>query len=379
MDDDVFIAESGKTRIPIRNLWLLLLYASKLYSDDHAQLSGVEEAPDELPQLLATVLADAVEDRVNSPLTPSFQRTEADLRRVRGRINLNRTVTKSMLSKGLVACRFDDLSVDTPRNRLAREALLAISKLVPDPQLRTRCRRLANALERMGVGTGTSGLSHPSIDSFNRNDKNDRRFVYAARLAKALALPQYGTGDTPGLVHAPKLTDSQFRSLFEAAAGGLYKAALPPKNWHVRTGTPLSWPISSASSGMAVLLPGMKTDIMIENSMAGHRIIVDTKFTTILGSAHHGKQRFKSGHLYQLYTYLRSQENSEDPMTLTSSGVLLYPSTGQSFNESMTIHGHALGFATVDLSASPTEIRAAFLAAISGRSYPSQTVASSDL
>jgi 5-methylcytosine-specific restriction enzyme subunit McrC len=370
VDEDVFIAESGKTRIPIRNLWLLLLYASKLYSDDHAQLSGVEEAPDELPQLLARVLADAVDHRVNSPLTPSFQRAEADLRRVRGRINVKRTVTKSMLSKGLVACSFDRLSVDTPRNRLAREALLGISRLVPDQQLRTRCRRLAYNLERMGVGTGTSGSQDPGIDSFNRNDKNDRRFVYAARLAKTLALPQYRTDDVPGPLRAPRLTAGQLRSLFEAAAGGLYKAALPAKNWNVRTGTHLSWPLSSASSGMALLLPGMKTDIMIENIVAQHRIIIDTKFTSILGSAHHGTERFKSAHLYQLYTYLRSQERAGNPMTLTSSGVLLYPSTGQNFSESMTVHGHALAFSTVDLTASPRAIRDAFLTAIPTGSGP---------
>lgn len=364
--EDVFIAESGKTRIPIRNLWLLLLYASKLYSDDHAQLSGVEEAPDELPHLLARVLADAVDDRVNSPLTPSFQRTEADLRRVRGRIDVKRTVTKSLLPQGLVACNFDRLSIDTPRNRLAREALNKISKLVSDQHLRTRCRGLANNLERMGVGSATTGARDRSIDSFNRNDKSDRRFVHAAHLAIALALPQHKTGDGPGQLYAPQLTVGQLRSLFEAAAGGLYKVALPPKSWVVRTGTHLSWPATSASPGLVQLLPGMKTDIMIENMNTGHFTIIDTKFTSILGRAHHGTDRFKSGHLYQLYTYLRSQERPDDPVTLSSSGLLLYPSTGQHIHESMTLQGHTLSLATVDLSASPRDIRDGFLKAVHG-------------
>lgn len=366
MDNDIFIAESGKTRIPIRNLWLLLLYASKLYADDHAQMSDVEEAPDKLPQLLARILADAVDHRVKSPLTPSFQRAEADLRRVRGRINVKRTVTRSMLSKGLVACSFEHLCVDTPRNRLARQALLGISALVPDQQLRTRCRRLAYNLERMGVGTGPSGSQDPGIDSFHRNDKNDRRFVYAARLAMTLALPQHQSGDGPGQLHAPRLTDGQLRSLFEAAAGGLYKAALPAKSWSVRTGTHLTWSVTSASPGIALLLPGMKTDIMIEDMNTGHFTIIDTKFTSILGRAHHGTDRFKSGHLYQLYTYLRSQERPDDPMTLSSSGLLLYPSTGQHIHESMTLHGHTLSLATVDLSASPRDIRDGFLKAVDG-------------
>ena len=370
MDDEVFIAESGKTRIPIRNIWLLLLYASKLYSDDHAQLAGVEEAPDELPQLVANLLADAVDQRVNSPLTSAFQRTQSDLRRVRGRINVRRTVTRSLLSKGLVACSFDNLTVDTPRNRLAMEALLGISKLVPDHQLRSRCRRLAHCLERMGVEARGSVAQDPGIDNFNRNDKNDRRFVYAARLAMTLALPRHRAGPEP--VHAPQLSAGQFRELFEAAAGGLYKAALPSISWTVKTGTHLSWPVSSASPGMTQLLPGMKTDIMIDDLQTGRRTIIDTKFTSILGSAHHGTERFKSGHLYQLYTYLRSQECTEDPMTLTSSGILLYPSTGQIINESMTLHGHTIALATIDLTASPKEIRDSFLAAIHQHARTSQ-------
>lgn len=363
MDSDVFIAVSGRTRIPVRNLWLLLLYASEFYAADHKRMAGIEEAPDELPQLLAEILADAVEQRLNSPLTPAFQLDQADLRRVRGRIDVRRTATKSLLAKGQVACRFDSLSIDTPRNRLARHALLGISKLVPEHQLRTRCRRLAASLERLGVG---STAANPGVDSFNRNDKDDRRFVYAARLAIALALPRPQDGPGQGLLHAPELTEGRLRSLFEAAAGGLYKAALPAPSWNVRTGTHLSWPTASLSAGMPALLPGMKIDIMIHNQNAGHRTIIDTKFTSILGSSHYGTDRFKSSHLYQLYTYLRSQERPEDAASLTTSGVLLYPSTGENIHESMTLHGHTLALATVDLMSSPTQIRHAFLSPVLG-------------
>lgn len=358
MDRDVFIAVSGRTRIPIRNLWLLLLYASEFYAADHKRMAGIEEAPDELPQLLAEILADAVEHRLNSPLTPAFLPDQGDLRRVRGRIDLRRTATKSLLAKGQIACRFDSLSIDTPRNRLARHALQGISKLVPDHQLRTRCRRLASTLERLGVG---STAAKPGIDSFNRNDKDDRRFVYAARLAIALALPRPQDGTGQGLLHAPELTEGRLRTLFEAAAGGLYKAALPTPSWNVKTGTHLSWPVSSLSPGMPALLPRMKIDIMIHHQDTDHRTIIDTKFTSILGSSHYGTDRFKSSHLYQLYSYLRSQERPEDRASLTSSGLLLYPSTGAHIHEAVSLQGHRMALATVDLTASPKQIRDAFL------------------
>ena len=43
--------------IPVRNLWLLMLYASDLFRN-----RGIgEDSPDELPDLVAQILADAVE------------------------------------------------------------------------------------------------------------------------------------------------------------------------------------------------------------------------------------------------------------------------------------------------------------------------------
>lgn len=47
---------------------------------------------------------------------------QADLGQVRGRIDVRRPATRSLLSKGQVACRFDSHSADTPRSRLARQS-----------------------------------------------------------------------------------------------------------------------------------------------------------------------------------------------------------------------------------------------------------------
>ena len=39
-------------------------------------------------------------------------------------------------------------------------------------------------------------------------------------------------------------------------------------------------------------------------------MIVDTKFSSILGSRRFGGASLKSGYLYQMYAYVRSQEGS---------------------------------------------------------------------
>ena len=53
---------SGRHRIPVRNIWLLLLYASDLYCRmDDSKLAGVEENPDDLPDLVAEILTYEVD------------------------------------------------------------------------------------------------------------------------------------------------------------------------------------------------------------------------------------------------------------------------------------------------------------------------------
>ena len=79
-------------RIPVRNLWLLMLYASRLlrYMDTEEK-RGAEENPDDIADLTAEILAREVRRRMKRNLSFGYRRREAVLRRVRGRIDLLRT------------------------------------------------------------------------------------------------------------------------------------------------------------------------------------------------------------------------------------------------------------------------------------------------
>ena len=105
----------------------------------------------------------------------------------------------------------------------------------------------------------------------------------------------------------------------------------------------------------------MQTDIELERSAIGghaaHRIVIDTKFRPILGSGQYGNQRLHSANIYQIYAYLRSQENESDPVTMNSTGVLLYPVIDRELDESAMIQGHEIRFATVNLAADSADIR----------------------
>lgn len=210
--DATLYVESGGQRIPLRNVWLLLLYASELFKQLTKEERGdAEKRPDDLPELAAEILAREVERRLHRHLTHGWQPRAADLRRVRGRIDLRRTETRQLLQRGQIACRFDELTADTPRNRYVRAALLqASSELAAAAQSRRnalsgreskiadlarRCRSLARRLERLGV----NGPKPPAYEVDAAHGRgfaaDDRRMLGAARLVFELALPNEEGGN----------------------------------------------------------------------------------------------------------------------------------------------------------------------------------------
>ena len=43
--------------VPVRNIWLLMLYASDLFRIKGTDLTGIENMPDDLPDLIGEILA----------------------------------------------------------------------------------------------------------------------------------------------------------------------------------------------------------------------------------------------------------------------------------------------------------------------------------
>lgn len=342
-------------RIPVRNLWLLMLYASDLFRIRGTGQFGTEDSPDDLPDLVAEILAHAVELRLRRRLSPGYQPQSAVLTRVRGRIDALTTERHLLLSRGQIACRFEALTIDTARNRLVLSALQGISRLVRRDDLAHRCRALANGMMAQGVSAQTPSRSEMSADRFRRHDAEDRFMVAAAWLARDLALPTECDG-TEALPLAER-EETWVRRLFEKAVGGFYAATLGSQGWQVRCGTPLEWQIEEETSGIDRLLPAMRTDIVLDHRPTGRRIVIDTKFNAILTKGWYREETLRSGYLYQIYAYLRSQVGSGDPMADRASGLLLHPALGTQVDESVVIQGHRIRFATVDLAAPAKEIR----------------------
>ena len=244
-----------------------MLYASKLYRQMPShQRYATEENPDDIPNLIAEILTRAVERRLRRNLSHDFREIYADLTRVRGRIDQVRTECHHLLHQGKIACLFNELTSDTPRNRFVKAALKQLINTVDSNGLAKRCRSAVRALERAGVKGDPSvhlyrrGIEVPA--TAGRANSEDQQMLAAAQLAFRLDLPT----EEPGHFRlvAPDRDEIWARRLFEAAVGGFYDTILSPQGWTVRAGRSLRWLMEDPTPGVEAIMPSMKTDIEIE-------------------------------------------------------------------------------------------------------------------
>lgn len=344
-------------RIPVRNLWLLMLYASDLYQvSAAAQYAGRDNTGRDAANLVGRILADAVVTRLHRQLTRRFVRYARVLPRVRGRIDLLCTERRQLLQRGVVACRFHELSVDGARNRLVRIALTTIAQLATDKAVRERVRSLASRFRAAGVSAIRP--SHVEIERECRahDGRQDAEMLAAAQLALTLAIPDESCSGGP--VPAPAVEDAWVRRLFERAVGGFYTAVMHRRGWTVARGKRLDWPVTrdTLSPVLQAILPTMQTDVVLDHAATQRRIVIDTKFNAIVRPGHYRTTTLRSGYLYQIYAYLQSQVG-RTPLDAHAEGLLLHPAIEQSIEEGMYVQGHRIRFATVDLAGDANSIR----------------------
>ena len=343
--------------IPVRNIWLLMLYASDLFRHiDRDKRVSVEKNPDDIPDLVAEILAREVGLRLKRNLSLGYKSRKAVLRRVRGRIDLMSTERHRLLDLGMIACRFNEMTVDTPRNRFVRAALEQIARIKTlHKGLARRCRILALKLKRMGVTGEKPGRAEVSVNRFGRHDLADQKMVHAALLAFNLGLPTESEGTK--LLVLPNREISWVRNLYEKGVAGFYRTVLSEKGWTVEAGKFINWSPERKTSGIDRILPSMQTDIVLDHRDKKRRIIIDTKFNSIITSGRYRDETLRSSYMYQIYAYLKSQKGRGDHLADKAEGLLLHPSVGDMVNETVIIQGHQIRFATVDLSANTEEIR----------------------
>jgi 5-methylcytosine-specific restriction enzyme subunit McrC len=325
--------------IPIRNIYYLLCYAwNRLAEKEFCNVAtaGVTELAD----LLARVLITGVHRLSRRGLERGYQEHHDEIVTIRGTADLIETYTRFLERHGRASCRFDELSTDTPQNRIVKAAIrtLAAVKNI-DHAHRSQLRHLARRL----TDVADVPLSRDVFRSarLHANNRHYGFLVGVAGLIFRSAVPDEKAG---GYKFRDFSRDRQeMARLFESFIFTFVRVERPEL---AVSRDVLEWDASSNDDPELTYLPSMRTDISVR--APERTLIIDAKYYEETLQQYYDRKSIHSANLYQLVAYLKNLEQGEGADRVAE-GMLVYPVTSQPIDLTYQIQGHKLRVYTLDL------------------------------
>lgn len=339
--------DSGNlSKVPARNVCHMLLYAWDLAKfQDLPELSS-EDSPS-LLGLLATLLINSVDKLLRRQLFRVHSEKSDWIKGVKGRINFSTSVKSPRFELGEIYCTHPVLSIDSLENQIIKSTLhkLALDCRIFHPSKRKESEikeRIRGAYHSM-EGIRTIPLSDSTFSKVQLAAGHEiyKLPLQICALVRRLKMPKENQGDTT--LRALLSDQITFGTVFEAFVRNYCSYHLDAKvkkeylNWKFRED--------------CRYMPMLETDVTIEyGNPVFKRLVVEAKyyFDTLVRRGTNNTSKFHSAHLYQLYAYLRTQED-DDEVKREAEGLLLYPTVSLTLDEKVTIQGHKIRIATLDL------------------------------
>ena len=317
----------------------MLLYAWRLFPEGKEGDLPWDDGPDEL-NLFALILREGVKRLLRRGLKKGYVDSYEETSSPRGRFLLSETLGRLTLPNGRAICSYTELTDDTVLNRIlkATMGMLADTEGLEANgahELRALRRRLASVAD---IRCSTSMFRGVQLSG------NNREYLLLLRVCELVVgrlLPGEGDGHTKFVtVLEDELAMAQ---LFEAFLRNFLQ--VEQDRFYV-SAAHIPWSVEAESEGDLKYIPTMRTDItLISNSEV---IVIDAKFyRKILHNFYGASPKLRSGHLYQMHSYLR---HARDVYGDNVNGVLLYASTGEGeLGLRYTLAGLPLQVRTLDL------------------------------
>lgn len=343
--------------IPIRNLWHMLLYAWN--EVPVAALRGwaletVESVPS-LDALLASVLMQLMQQRLRIGLGRDYVEGQRALRGIRGRIAFGETVRQRTMEQGRIVCEVYEYNANSLDNQIIRSTLarlLKVGQFGPGPaaakEIQQKLRRLVRDLD----GIDFIDLTPERIQRqlLKRSDHDYRLMLLICDLIVQRTMPAGSDGRFTSVVPVVDRELLVLYRVYERFVTNFYRLHL--KGWEVSAQKRLEWHTPEGSERLPMMVP----DLILQEKATGQMIILDTKFTVhSLVDNRWGKPVYDSSHLYQIYAYLKSQEELSEAHR-TASGILLYPAVDHKLSERTRLQGHVIRIESLDLAAPWQEV-----------------------
>jgi len=341
----------NRMAIPIQNIYYLLSYAWHLLEEDEdIPVSGIP-GESEL-NLLAYLLQKYTHLLLKKGLAQQYERTTQTISGIKGKLAVIASLQNNALQQGKATCTFETLSMDNLPNQLIKST---IQQVIATPGLNenisTGLRALLPPLK---------GVRSVSVAPDNLKNVAAQRFLnpyyYPVLSVCALLnqnlLPEAGRD---AYRFSSFLEDEkQMGKLFEAFVRNFYTKE--QETFRVKS-EKISWQLGKAEEDHLQYLPVMVTDVSLTS--ANRKLILDTKFYKNALRPHYDKQKLISGHLYQLFAYLKNQSVGIENNLVE--GILLYPVVNQELDLAYQLSGHKVSIKTINLNQPWPHIKADLL------------------
>ncbi|MCY4468954.1 MAG: McrC family protein [Thiotrichales bacterium] len=234
---------------------LSVAYGLPVADNEFTRLAAQDET---LLEFLVGVFADRLLTAVRRGLPHRYRLRQDDLPLLRGKLDIPRQIARHIARPDVLACNFDELSVDTPLNRVLKAAVVRLGSVTRHA---ANARRLAELSARLEfVGESHDPLREPV--ALDRTNIAFHRLYAWSRLFLSGQWQSTTTGANSGVALLFPMND-----LFETFVGRVMQSVLAPGSTRLQhTGR---YALTARDQSVFALRP----DIVVDND-----IVIDTKW-----------------------------------------------------------------------------------------------------
>jgi len=328
-------------QIPIENIYYLLCYAwNKLDEKERVNVSIDDKT--ELLDLFAKILINATKMLLKRGIDKNYVDHTEELPGVKGKVQISQTLKSNLLFKQRTICTFDDFSANIISNRIL---VSTIYRLTRTKGLDKQLKYELVSLQRMLSGIKLIEITNSLFKQVTLN-RNNRFYGFVMNVCQIIfesTLPS----EEQGKYKFSDFTrdDKKMNQLFEAFIRNFYK--IEQQKYKTVKKEIIKWQFENSDNDSYQYLPQMETDITLENE--NEKIIIDAKFYRETMTVNYDKVKIKSTNLYQLFSYLLNQQDT-NLKTLNATGILLYPTIETDYNLNFKYNGHKIQIRTINLN-----------------------------
>ena len=300
----------------IKNIYYMLAYAFQVLRQTNYEDIASEDF-EHTEDLFASILAKGIAQQLKQGLYREYIAKQDDLSVLRGKLDIQNTIKKSICRKQLLSCEFDELS----ENNIYNQIIKTTAVILLNSENVSKERK--NALRK--VMLFFDGIDKVAISSIRwdmlKFQRNNRTYEMLMNICY-FVLDGLLQTTNEGSYRMASFSDKHMSRLYEKFILEYYRRHHKYLNPESRE---IKWALNLGHDETGIkFLPKMKSDVMLSNG--DRTLIIDAKYYTHVMQEQYDVHTLHSGNLYQIFAYVKNYDPQQSGKV---SGMLLYAKTDE--------------------------------------------------